>query len=679
MGGAGSHIRNIIEPVEFRTRDIESGYNGNRMRERLFIIKIGGNIIDDEEKLSSFLNDFSRIDGKKILVHGGGKLATRIAEQLKIPQQIINGRRITDAETLKIVTMVYAGYINKNIVAQLQANNCNALGLTGADGDSVFAHRRVHPVMDYGFAGDIDGINPLLLNNLIEQNITIVFSPITHNKKGQLLNTNADTIAQELAKGLGNLYDVELIYLFEKTGVLQDADDDTTVIRRIDKRSYQKLKKEEKIFAGMIPKLDNAFAALDSGVKKVSIGKAEELLQVLGGGAGTVIEGGTPSNSLPKGESFEEASISKPVFPIKDFLELSPLGRDLEGAAAAISLLKELISTPSFSKEEAQTAGIIMRFLEERGLQPQRAGNNIFMLNEHYDSEKLTILLNSHHDTVKPNAGYTLDPFSPVERDGKLFGLGSNDAGGCLVSLIAAFIHFYNRKDLKYNLALAATAEEEISGSEGIEEALKHLPVINCAIVGEPTRMQLAIAEKGLLVLDCISSGKAGHAARNEGENAIHNAMTDIEWFRSFHFPKVSELLGPVKMSVTAIETANKTHNIVPSECRFVADIRVNELYTLEEVLEIIKNNVKSKVTPRSRRIRSTSIALDHPLVLAGLELGRTCFGSPTTSDKALMPFPALKMGPGDSARSHMADEYIYIDEIKEGIQLYIQLLERVI
>jgi acetylornithine deacetylase len=639
------------------------------MSERLFIIKIGGNVIDDETKLSSFLKDFSRIRGKKILVHGGGKLATRIAEQLNIPQQIIEGRRITDAETLKIVTMVYAGYIKKNIVAGLQSYDCNALGLTGADGDSVFAHRRQHPAMDYGFAGDIDGINSALLTSLIEQNITIVFAPITHDKKGQLLNTNADTIAQELAKGLSGNYEVELVYLFEKPGVLQDANDDRSVLNRIDHALYQKLKKEEKIFAGMIPKLDNAFAALESGVKKVNIGKAEDILQIIAGVAGTMIGAeGTKTKPLIR-KTTSVMSLSSKSLPFTEDLDLT----------SVISLLKELISTPSFSKEEAQAAGIIMRFLEERGLQPQRAGNNIFMVNEDYDAARPTLLLNSHHDTVKPNKGYTVDPFAAIEKDGKLFGLGSNDAGGCLVALIAVFIHFYKRKGLKYNLALAATAEEEISGTGGIEEALKHLPVIDCAIVGEPTKMQMAIAEKGLVVLDCISSGKAGHAAREEGENAIHNAMQDIEWFRSFQFPRVSELLGPVKMSVTAIETANKTHNIVPSECRFIADVRVNELYTLDEIVKIIKGQVKSEVYPRSTRLRSTAISLDHPLVIAGLELGRTCFGSPTTSDKALMPFPALKMGPGDSARSHMADEYIYVDEIKEGIHLYKQVLERLL
>ena len=258
--------------------------------ESLIIIKIGGNIIDDEKSLLSFLKNFSSIDGKKILVHGGGKLATQLAEKLGIEQTLIDGRRITDAETLKIVTMVYAGYINKNIVAKLQANDCNAIGLCGADGDAILAHKRNHPVIDYGFAGDVDAINTDLISGLLEKNMTIVFAPITHDQQGQLLNTNADTIAQELAKGLSNDYEVTLIYSFDKAGVLLDADKDDTVIKEINPASYYKLKAEEKIFAGMIPKLDNAFAALNSGVKKVIIGKAEDLKGLINGSSGTTIK-----------------------------------------------------------------------------------------------------------------------------------------------------------------------------------------------------------------------------------------------------------------------------------------------------------------------------------------------------------------------------------------------------
>lgn len=257
--------------------------------ESLYIIKISGNIIDDGAKLAFFLADFAELEGKKILVHGGGKLATRLAEQLGIKQQLVDGRRITDAETLKIVTMVYAGYINKNIVAQLQAHHCNAMGLCGADGDVILAHKRQHPVLDYGYVGDVDTINTHLLKTLLDQNISIVFAPLTHDQKGQLLNTNADTIAQELAKGLSQEYNISLIYSFEKSGVLLDADDDNTVISEITPSYYRQLKAREKIFAGMIPKLDNAFTALNSGVKKVIIGKAENIKQLVAGQSGTAI------------------------------------------------------------------------------------------------------------------------------------------------------------------------------------------------------------------------------------------------------------------------------------------------------------------------------------------------------------------------------------------------------
>jgi acetylglutamate kinase len=261
----------------------------NMGKEPLYIIKIGGNIIDDEAKLSSFLKDFASINEKKILVHGGGKLATSLAEKLGVEQKLVDGRRITDGETLKIVTMVYGGYINKNIVARLQSYDCNAIGLCGADGDAILAHKRNHPVIDYGFVGDIDAINTNLLKSLLEQNISIVFASLTHDQKGQLLNTNADTIAQELAKALSSLYEVQLIYSFEKAGVLLDANDDSTVISTINPSRYEQLKSKQKIFAGMIPKLDNAFAAINYGVKKVIIGKAEQLEKLIKGEAGTNI------------------------------------------------------------------------------------------------------------------------------------------------------------------------------------------------------------------------------------------------------------------------------------------------------------------------------------------------------------------------------------------------------
>ncbi|MFN8305928.1 MAG: M20 family metallo-hydrolase [Ferruginibacter sp.] len=344
----------------------------------------------------------------------------------------------------------------------------------------------------------------------------------------------------------------------------------------------------------------------------------------------------------------------------------------------AVDLLKRLIATPSFSREEEKTASILEQFLQERGIPHSRSLNNVWCANKYFDQAKPTILLNSHHDTVKPNPQYTKDPFTPLEEDGKLFGLGSNDAGGCLVSLVAAFCYFYDRPDMAYNLVLAATAEEEISGINGIESLLPSLPPIEVAIVGEPTQTNLAIAEKGLLVLDCTASGKAGHAAREEGVNAIYKAMQDIEWISAYRFPRVSETLGPVKMSVTSISTENKAHNMVPASCTFLVDVRVTDAYTHEEVLETIRQHVQSDVKPRSMRLRSSSISKEHPLVQAGIKLGKSMYGSPTTSDAALLNVPVLKCGPGDSARSHTADEFIHLAEIREGIDTYIRILEEV-
>lgn len=345
----------------------------------------------------------------------------------------------------------------------------------------------------------------------------------------------------------------------------------------------------------------------------------------------------------------------------------------------AVDLLKELIATPSFSKEEDETAGILCRFIGAKGIQHSRVGNNVYALNKYYDVNKPSILLNSHHDTVKPNKGYTFDPFSPFEKDGKLFGLGSNDAGGCLVSLLATFLYFYDEEDLDHNVVFAASAEEEISGVNGIELVLPYLGKLDYGIVGEPTKLEMAVAERGLMVIDCTAEGRSGHAARNEGENALYKAVDDINWLRNYKFEKVSPLLGETRLTATVISTENVQHNVVPSQCKFVVDVRVNELYTFDEILDLLKTNMKSKFKPRTTRMKSTSIPLDHILVKAGMNLGRGYYGSPTTSDKALMPFATLKMGPGDSARSHTADEFIYLDEIKEGINTYIQLVNQIV
>jgi len=344
----------------------------------------------------------------------------------------------------------------------------------------------------------------------------------------------------------------------------------------------------------------------------------------------------------------------------------------------AVALLQKLISIPSFSKEEDKTADAIQQFMQERGITMHRKLNNLWAWNNHFDESKPTILLNSHHDTVKPNSGYTRDPYDPNIEDGKLYGLGSNDAGGCLVSLISVFLYFYDKQDIKYNFCLATTAEEEISGVNGLELIIPELGQLDFGIVGEPTLMQLAIAERGLMVLDCTAHGKAGHAAREEGENAIYNALPDIEWFRTFKFPKESEVFGPIKMSVTIIN-AGSQHNVVPASCVFTVDVRVTDAYRNEEVLEIIRQHVKCDVQPRSIRLKPSSIDKEHPIVQAGVALGRITYGSPTTSDQSLLDIQSIKVGPGDSARSHTADEFVYVEEIREGIELYVKMLGQLV
>jgi len=341
----------------------------------------------------------------------------------------------------------------------------------------------------------------------------------------------------------------------------------------------------------------------------------------------------------------------------------------------ALALLTKFIEMPSMSGEEEGTASIIEAFLEEKEIPFQRKGNNIWAKNQSFDPTKPTILLNSHHDTVKPNAGYTKDPYQAVIDDGKLFGLGSNDAGGCLVSLILTFIHFYEKEDLPYNLILAATAEEENSGKNGVESILNEVKPIVFGMVGEPTEMKMAVAEKGLLVLDCSAKGTSGHAAREVGMNAIYEAIPDIEWFRNFKFEKESEYLGPIKMTVTMVN-AGYQHNVIPDSCDFVVDIRTTDAYSNEEVFDIVRSNIKSEVKARSFRLNSSHLPDHLAISIAADQLGIQKFGSPTCSDQAIMDFPTFKMGPGKSERSHTADEFIYLKELKEGIQGYVRLLE---
>ena len=340
-----------------------------------------------------------------------------------------------------------------------------------------------------------------------------------------------------------------------------------------------------------------------------------------------------------------------------------------------IKLLQDLIATSSFSGEEQYTARIIGSFLKDKNVTFEQYLYNIWAKNKHFDPKKPSILLCSHHDTVRPNPGYTRDPFSPDIENGVLYGLGSNDAGASLVCLIAAFCHYYEQENLPFNLVLAAVAEEERTGPDGLEALIPILPPLDCAIIGEPTCLDLALAEKGLMVLDCTAKGRAGHAAREEGDSALYKAVQDIEWFRTYQFPEISAWLGPIKMSVTSIETPNKAHNVVPDTCHFIVDVRLTEVYKSEDILAIIRENTHSEIKPRSTRLKSTGISHSHPLVQAGIALGKKPYGSPTTSDKALLSVPALKVGPGNSARSHTADEYILIQELEDGVQFYIDLL----
>lgn len=340
----------------------------------------------------------------------------------------------------------------------------------------------------------------------------------------------------------------------------------------------------------------------------------------------------------------------------------------------AIALLREMIATESFSGKEKNVVAILKLWLHKHAIKYQQHLNNIWAVNEHFDPSKKTILLNSHHDTVEPNKAYTRNPFDPTIENGKLYGLGSNDAGGCLVALMATFVYYYRHKNLKYNLLLLASAEEESSGDNGIACMLSKMPVIDFAIIGEPTGLNLAIAEKGLLVLDCYTHGTPGHAAHRTDDFAIYKAMEAIRWFSTYEFDKVSKMLGKVKMTVTQIN-AGVQHNVVPAKTHFVVDIRINDKYTNAEILSIVQKNVACEVVPRSLILNSSAIDKAHPIVQSGISLGKKTYGSPTLSDQSRLSCPSLKLGTGDSMRSHSADEFIYIKEIEEGIAFYIEIL----
>jgi len=340
----------------------------------------------------------------------------------------------------------------------------------------------------------------------------------------------------------------------------------------------------------------------------------------------------------------------------------------------AIEMLKMLISTPSISREEKKAADMVENLITQMGFKPNRKGNNIWIVADGFDSAKPTILLNSHIDTVKPSGSWDSDPFTPIINDDRITGLGSNDAGASVVAQLAAF-RLLTQKHQPYNLIYSATAEEEVSGINGVASILPDLGKISLGIVGEPTQLQMAVAEKGLLVIDGTVYGKSGHAARNEGVNAIMEAIPIIQWFREYKFEKESAFLGPVKMTVTGIN-AGSQHNVIPDQCQFMVDVRVNECYSNEEILDQIRKSVQCQIIPRSVRLNSSSIAENHPVVLRGKQLGLSSFGSPTTSDQAVMPFSTLKIGPGNSARSHTANEYILMSEIKQGIETYTKLLD---
>lgn len=338
-----------------------------------------------------------------------------------------------------------------------------------------------------------------------------------------------------------------------------------------------------------------------------------------------------------------------------------------------IDLLKNMIRIPSFSRDEGAVADFLERWMLTEGFAVRRLGNNLWMESGPADGRP-TILLNAHIDTVKPASGYTRDPFTPEIEDGCLYGLGSNDDGGSLVALLETYSRLI-QKEQPYRLIFSATAEEEVSGKGGLDLILPELGRIDFGVMGEPTGMRMAVAERGLMVLDCTAYGKSGHAARNEGVNAIYKAIEDIQWFKSHSFDRVSDFLGAVKMSVTQIN-AGTQHNVVPDKCTFVVDVRPNGMYTNPELLELIKSSVSCEVKERSTRIGSSHLPMDHPAVVRGLSLGLEPFGSPTTSNQALCHFPTLKIGPGDSARSHSADEYIRLDEIGDGIETYVALLD---
>ena len=603
----------------------------------LHVVKIGGALLEDAVRRARFLDAFAALPAPRILVHGGGRRASEVSRALGLTPKLIDGRRITDADTLEVVTMVYGGLVNKRLVAELAARGCAAVGLSGADADLVRAHRRpVRDGIDYGYAGDVDAVGAARLGALLDAGLAPVLCPLTHDGAGQLLNTNADTIAREVAAALTPHYRVRLRYCFERPGVLADADDDDSALAQLTTDAYRRLRASGAVHSGMIPKLDNAFAAVDAGAHEVVVGD-----ESLTGGTRLVAAAAMARNATG-GDT------------------RTPLG-----------LLRTLVRTPSLSGREAGTAGVLAQAARQRGLHPELLRHNLVVRDPAHDPARPTLLLCSHHDTVAANAAYTRDPHDPGEDPTRVWGLGSNDAGGCAVALLQALPHLYAIDARTHNVTLALVAEEETSGAGGLRGILADLGPVDLAVVGEPTGLRLAVAERGLIVLDGVTRGTPGHAAHGNTVNPVALAARDIAALEGYAFAKTSETLGPVRVTVTQV-AAGTQHNVVPAECRFVVDARVNERYGLEEVVATLRRVVAhSELTPRSLRNAPSGIPAGHPLVRVGASLGAETYGSPTLSDQAALRCPSVKCGPGDSRRSHQADEYLQADELSAGIAWY--------
>ena len=614
--------------------------------ERITVVKIGGNVIDSPEATARFVEAFAALEGPKLLVHGGGKLATRLAAQLGIESRMVDGRRITDRETLDVVTMVYAGLINKRLVAALSAAGCRAIGLSGADGDAVTSVRRAAGAVDYGYVGDIaeGGVNVELLRTLLDAGLTPVFSAITCDGRGTLLNTNADSVASAVAVAASRIAPTQLVFCFEKAGVLRDVGTSGASSPKSRPTPTPRCVPKGRSARGCCPRSTGRCAPSPAAWRAWS-------------------------SSRPRRCSTRAARRSG----VDETIAQTVMERLNELQAEAVALLERLVATPSVSRDEARTADLLTGHLAAHGIAAERLYNNVYARAAHFDAAKPTLLLNSHHDTVRPTAAWTRDPFAATWEGERLYGLGANDAGVSVAALTAAFRHYYDA-ELPFNLLLALSGEEECMGEHGTRALLPALGPIDMALVGEPTRMRAAVGERGLVVLDCTAHGRAGHAARDEGINALYIAADDIAWLRGYRFERCSPLLGPIRMTATQIE-AGTQHNVVPAECRFVVDVRTTDAYTNEETVEIVRRHMRSEAVPRSTRIRASAVAPEHPLVGAAAALGVERFVSPTTSDMALMAFPSLKMGAGDSARSHTADEYVLRSEVEQGVEGYIRYI----